>query len=62
MLAAGNERHLHRARERLERLLELLVPTRQVEEHLVGALFVLEGRRLIGLDEVQVEVARRLRG
>ena len=39
---------------------EVVVPVLELEEHLVGFLFVLVVRRIMGLNEVEVEVPRRL--
>ena len=54
-----NQRQVRRCGVARQRFVEGLVATVQSHEHLVGLLLVLEPRRLVGLDEVQVEVPRR---
>ena len=58
--AAGRRRHLTSASVETQRVLELLVPVRQLEEDFIGELLVLEVRRLERLEEVEVEVPWRL--
>ena len=58
-MARRGGRKVQRRRIALQRGLEFLVSAFQPEEDLVIDLVVLEARRIIGLDEVEVEVPLR---
>ena len=58
-VAGGRRGEVDRRRVAAQDLPEPVVRADQVEEHLVRYLVVLETRRLVGLDEVNVEVPRR---
>ena len=61
--AAGGARcEVERGGAGPQRLPERIVPALEPEEHLVRLLLVLEGGRLVRLEEVEVEVAWRRRG
>src|SRR5205823_3729276 len=59
---AGRRGELAGARIQAERAPEVIVDVDQPEEDLVRLLVIGEWRRVVRLDEVHVEVARRLRG
>ncbi len=58
-MTGGGRCQIEGSRIAAQRLAQLVVGARQVEEYLVRLLLVLEKRRVVGLDEVDVEIARR---
>ena len=60
-MSRGARPQVERRRAEPERPAESVVLAREPEEHLICALLVLEMRRLVWLDEVEIVVARRHR-
>ena len=60
-MAGGCRGQVESRRVAAQRFPERVVGAGQVEEDLVGLLLVIEPRRLVRLDEIEIEVARRHR-